>query len=205
MRVIFANEFGAQVAERLRRMRGAVGVLWDPFDASQDPLAGWDGEFVIFALGRPYPRALTGLDAALIANNVRWSATIIRDRYLICGPLHKPGEGACWDCSQRRYLTLSVAPRTPDREKALDAAYDAQAGEMLAGFLPPLVGMAAAAACLHETDYGRLPPGALSVFDMLEGNYTATRVVPLHGCRCRGEGRSMGPDRFIGAIPSLLA
>jgi bacteriocin biosynthesis cyclodehydratase domain-containing protein len=204
MRVIFANEFGRQVGARLEKSRPVTLVPWDPFDRTQDPLNGWDGEFVLFALGRPYPSALRGLDERLMEQSVRWSATVIRDRYLICGPLHKPGKGACWDCFQRRYLTLAIPPRTPDRERALDAAYDAHPGEVLSGFLPPLVGMAAAAAAAHHDDFDRLPTGALTVFDVLEGSVTATCVVPLHGCRCRNRKGPAGRDRFIGALPSLL-
>lgn len=203
MRVIFAGEFGARVAERLAAQHRVSLVPWArPGD--EDPLREWDGEFVVFALDRPYPAALRDLDAQLIGRRVPWTAAFVRDRYLYCGPFHKPGQGACWTCFHRRYLALTSAPRTPERERALDAVYDRSPGPILPGFLPALVSMAVAKVSAHALGQEECLPGALTSFDMLEGGVITSRVISLHGCACRFESRVQGEDRFIQALSPLV-
>lgn len=204
MRVVFANAFGRQVAETLHSRRGATRTEWNPLDPDDDPLRSWDGEFIAFALGRPYPNASRRLSSELTGRRVRWSAAVIRDRYLFCGPLHKPGAGACWDCFQRRSLALAIPPRSPEREQALDGAYNQTSGEMLSSFLPPTVLMAASMLSVHADEADDLPPGALTACDLLEGSVVSTRVVPLHGCACRGERAHTQDDRFTSRLIDCL-
>jgi bacteriocin biosynthesis cyclodehydratase domain-containing protein len=203
MRIIFAGEFGSKLAERLALQHKATLVPWSR-PSKDDPLTQWDGEFVVFALDRPYPAALQALDAQLIKRRVRWTAAFIRDRHLYCGPLHEPGRGACWGCFQRRYLSLTAAPRTPERERALDAVYDRADGSVLPGFLPSLVSMAAAKVSAHALGEKEYQPGALTSFDVLEGGVITSRVIPLHGCDCRFLSSTKGEDRFTRALSPLV-
>jgi bacteriocin biosynthesis cyclodehydratase domain-containing protein len=204
MLVLYSGAFGKAVAEALDRNRATEAVpladrqgLDELFDRSGD-------SFVVFALDRPHPEFLEDLDDSLEARRLRWTAVTLRHRTLICGPLHKPGLGPCWRCYNRRHLTLTLPPYTPEIESAYNRACDTAMLDEVEGFLPTMVEMAAAQILRHEQEYEALAHGSMAVFDVFEGSLTPTKVVPLHGCCCRPTESDAGPERFVRHLRAVL-
>lgn len=203
MKILYAGRFGEAVASRLASTRGADIAPLTSVEAATEVIESAGEELLVFALARPFPALMRRLDTSLEGCGTTWTAAVLRNQLLMCGPVHKPGAGPCWDCTIRRYLTLTSSPYSPEVERAFDAACDRSSDDLLIGFLPPLVHVAAAAIAYQADALETLSPGHMTLFDTLESGVMSTRIVPLHGCRCRGSSTSRGPDRFVNHLPDL--
>lgn len=204
IKVYHQDAFGDAVARKLAAARP---------DCTLVPIVGCDvaeslredpGTMRVFAFGAPRTGLMSKLDPPLIELKTPWTAAFLRDRHLVTGPLHKPGRGACWGCMRARHLTLTAAPRSTEAERAYDAYFQKANAEPPAAFTSPMVGIAVAGMLDHIENFDALEPGALTIFDCLEGHFAAQNAVPLHGCACRGENRSRGPQRFSAHLKASL-
>ncbi|MPZ50653.1 MAG: TOMM precursor leader peptide-binding protein [Dehalococcoidia bacterium] len=207
--IIFAEgSFGELVAETLRRRVAARVFSLVQSGGKLDELLGGE-DFVAVALWRPYTNDCDELDAACFRHMVPWSAAVLSERYLYCGPLIVPGPGPCFHCYRRRFLTHLPAP---ERELALERAYASDPGLGSEGFAPASAGMAAAALLMDARAGDDVAePGRLRRIDLLSGELVDTRVIRVHGCpRCGrhpGGGSSNSQergDRFVRHLQPTL-
>lgn len=173
----------------------------ETMDAAVMPLTGVDNllesirgaRFVAVALWRLYDAECDLLDQACFEAGVPWTCTYLSGKYLYCGPVMAPGHGPCYKCFRKRFLTHLPEP---ERELSLMQAYNRDHALGVPGFLPGLVGMAAAFILSSAKDPAAAA-GRLVQVDALSGALVDTRVVPVHGCpRCE-RSTDIGPQRFI--------
>ncbi|HWG50624.1 MAG TPA: TOMM precursor leader peptide-binding protein [Candidatus Acidoferrales bacterium] len=100
------------------------------------------------------------------------------------GPILIPGQGSCWTCWARRSRQHSdwSWPRS-----VMMQHYAQNAGDGPAGYLEPLVMVAAAKLCqtIDDVDFSSANPGFVWQIDMLTRQITTGKVVGIHDCpRC---------------------
>jgi bacteriocin biosynthesis cyclodehydratase domain-containing protein len=192
MIVVFSEgEFGRAVAADLARKESvrehSLVASRGEFD---EAIEGAD--FVALALWRRYDRLAEEVGKSCSRAGLAWSSVFQSDHHLFCGPLVVPPEGPCYRCFCRRHLVHHLGA---DRELAVLRAYDKDYALGVEGFLPPSVGLAAAALL---NDARSLTRGRLRRIDLLTGELVDTRVSRLHGCElCGGGEPTNGPQRFV--------
>lgn len=203
--VIFTEgRFGAAVRDLLLGScaQSTVHPFHESIDRLEDLISG--AAFVAVALWRQYERECQLLDQVCFRLGVRWSAVYLSESKLYCGPLVVPGNGPCYSCFRRRYLTHSVAP---EREQALLRAYANDPNLGPPGFVPAMAGLAASA-LLSDFQADTAAAGRLRVVELTTGGILDTRIVPVHGCaRCSQSTALPGQrtvNQLIPAIEELL-
>lgn len=192
--IIFAEgDFGRAVAGALARRTPAhehsLVAARGRFD---DLVRG--AHFVAVALWRRYDSVVEELGQACARAAIPWSLAMQSDQHLLCGPLVVPPRGACFRCFSRRYLAHHPGA---DRELALARAYDKDPALGVAGFLPPVVSLAAAA-LRDDARALEAAAGRVRRIDVLTGEVVDTRVVRVHGCELCGDGApSDQSQRFV--------
>ena len=177
------GRFGRAVAERVAVSNPDLTVLRLTLSLqSLDELVP-QASFVGLALWRRYPSATDAIDDACTRHGVPWSSVSLEGKFLVMGPLVSPGKGACYACYRKRWSTHLVLP---ERELALDAAYDADLEIGCGGFPPSSISIAAAGLALDRIE-ASTSPGRVRRLDLLHCVLQETRVVRVHGCdRCGG-------------------
>lgn len=197
--VLTEGRFGQAVAERVAtsaqvhtvlELRSAIGRL--------DELLA-NSSFVALALWRRYPSATDTVDRACARHGVPWSSATLDARSLVIGPVVVPGVGACHACYRKRWLTHLDYP---EREQALDAAYEADPDLGCKGFLPSSATIAAAGLELDRADLAA-STGRIRMLDLVRGVFEETRVVRVHGCDRCGTPDSTG-ERFVRHLRTAL-
>ncbi len=199
MKLFFEGPFGSEVA----------ALLADRADVTAAPLMGSlrsidalvaDTEFVAAPLWRNSEYALDCLDKACFARGISWMPIYAAGRYLIAGPTVSPAEGPCYACFRKRYLTHHPSP---ERELVLSHFYDRDEKLGPAGFIQPMVWLAASL-ILKTAANPKPQTGRVRQIDLLKGTILDTEVIRVHGCsRC---GRLGAPPRarFISSfLPEL--
>lgn len=173
--------FGTAVAGRLAATVSGVQVL--PLvargESFQACISG--ASFVGVALWRQYADEIDRLDEACAREGISWSGVVLEGTKLRCGPIVKPGDGPCYACYRKRWLTHAAFP---DREQALDAAYATNPALGIRGYTPSSVRIAAAALLLDWEQFDQAP-GRVRWIDLLQCTVEESRVIRVHGCpRC---------------------
>jgi bacteriocin biosynthesis cyclodehydratase domain-containing protein len=196
--ILFEGRFGQAVAERVASMPGVAVRRLLPALQVLDDLVSRAG-FVGVALWRRYPAATDAVDAACARHCVPWSSATLEGRFLLMGPLVTPGRGCCHSCYRKRWLTHLALP---EREQALDLAYDADPEIGCEGFLPSSVTVAAAGLMLDRAE-ADVAPGRVRRLDLLNAVCEETRAIRVHGCdRC---GRPLPPGaRYVHHLLAAL-
>ena len=194
------GRFGQAVAERVIAdvRHVAVFPLLAALPRLDDLLSRAD--FVGLALWRRYPSAVDAVDVACGRRRVPWSSVTLDGRFLIIGPLVVPGVSPCYACYRRRWSTHLARP---EREQALDGAYDADNGVGCKGFPPSSVTIAAAALALDRAEAG-IAAGRVRRLDLLHCALEETRVVRVHGCERCSQPTSSG-ERYVRHLRAALA
>jgi bacteriocin biosynthesis cyclodehydratase domain-containing protein len=191
--------FGAAVAEHITNIVSAVRVL--PLVASAESFEALvrGADFVGIALWRRYPNEADRLDAACAREGIPWSSVVLEGTHIQCGPLVTPGQGPCYACYRKRWLTHLPFP---EREQTLDATYAKDPGLGIRGFTPSSVRIAAAALLLDGEEFERAQ-GRLRQIDLIHCSMEESRVVRVHGCpRCS---RQTAPgERYVSKLVEAL-
>jgi bacteriocin biosynthesis cyclodehydratase domain-containing protein len=190
--VIFAEgAFGRDVAARLAAVESEVRTY--PLAESSTEFAALvnGADFVCAALWRRYVRECDLLDEACFERGIAWSSAVLEGSGLLSGPLIVPGSGGCYACYRKRWMTHAARP---DREAALDQAYELDPALGSHGYPPSAAAMAAAGLLLDRRDR-ETGAGRIRHVNLLTGDAGETRVVRVHGCkRCSPSG---GNERFV--------
>lgn len=196
MIVFTAGSFGVQVGKRLAQLQGATVLpLHHDRQAMREQIR--EADFVAVASWRPHVRACELIDDLCFEARIPWSLVEINGQRLICGPLVRPGEGACYHCHRRRWLSHHKAP---EREQVLQQAYDHDDTLGPIGFIGPMVEMAAQALA-GDASASRAEAGRLRLVDVLNGAVLESAVIGVHECpRCRPRAAARTGDRFVRAL-----
>lgn len=150
--------------------------------------------FVAVAAWRPYVAAFELIDELCFEVRRPWSLAEIHAQRLTCGPLVRPGDGACYHCYRRRWLSHHKAP---ERELVLEKAYAHEPTLGPPGFIGPLVEIAAQALAA-DASAGAAAAGRLRFVDVLSGAVLESGVIGVHACpRCRPTGAAAPGTRFV--------
>jgi bacteriocin biosynthesis cyclodehydratase domain-containing protein len=193
------GRFGHAVAERVAASVQDVAVLHLlPSLQALDDLVP-RASFVGLALWRRYPSAIDAIDLACARHRIPWSSVTLEGRFLTMGPLVVPGKGACYACYRKRWSTHLAHP---EREQALDDAYQADLEVGCEGFPPSGVTIAAAGLALDQAEEST-SPGRVRRLDLLHCVLEETQVVRVHGCdRCS---RPLSPgERYVHHLLAAL-
>jgi bacteriocin biosynthesis cyclodehydratase domain-containing protein len=196
MIVLTAGAFGAKVGERLARLQSAE-VVPLPHDPAQLREIVFRANFVAVASWRPYVATFELIDDLCFEARTPWSLAEVHAQRLSCGPLVRPGDGACYHCYRQRTLSHH---KSPEWELALRAAYENDPDLGPRGFLGPMVEIAAQAlaadAAASAADAGRM-----RLVDLLNGAVLESAVLGVHECRrCRPRGDAPAGERFVRAL-----
>ncbi|MEP7185013.1 MAG: TOMM precursor leader peptide-binding protein [Rhodanobacter sp.] len=193
MIIFTAGSFGAQVGERLAQLRGAkVLPLRNDRELLREQVR--EASFVAVAAWRPHVLACELIDDLCFETRVPWSLAEINGQRLSCGPLVRPGEGACYHCYRRRWLSHNKAP---EREQVLQQAYDHDDTLGPAGFIGPMVEIAAQSLA-GDASASSAEAGRLRLVDVLNGAVLESAVIGVHECpRCRPRASTRPGDRFV--------
>lgn len=194
MKILTAGRFGQAVASQLAAEFQAIEVhpLVEARGRVNEVVNG--AEFVAVAAWRPYPDICLELDEACHERGIRWSMAEIHGETLTCGPLIVPGQGPCYHCYRRRYLSHHHAP---DRERVIEDAYQRDDDLGPAGFVQPMVAIATGSIAAHAraTDAGA---GQMARVDIITASVLETEVIAVHECpRCRGGASDDTGSRFV--------
>ncbi len=202
MIVLTAGPFGRAVGERIAARRSAELL---PLPDSRHALRSIAErtDFIGVASWRPYVETFRRLDTVCFETGTRWSLVEIHDTRLSCGPLVWPGAGACHHCYRQRWSSHHPAP---ERELVLAQAYERDPDLGIAGFIAPLVDIAASA-LLEDADAAANAAGRLRVVDVLTGAVLETEVIGIHRCpRCRPHPPGPSGERFVrDLVPAVEA
>lgn len=193
MIVMTAGRFGAQVGERLAQLCGAE-VVELSHDREQLRSLVQRASFIAVATWRPYVHSCSLIDELCFEARVPWSLAEVHSQRLTCGPLVRPGDGACYHCYRQRWLSHH---KSPEREQVLEGAYrrDPELGPP--GFIGPMVEIAAQALA-DDAAAGVPEAGRLRLVDVLSGAVLESGVIGIHECpRCRPHSYSRPGERFV--------
>jgi bacteriocin biosynthesis cyclodehydratase domain-containing protein len=203
--MLTAGPFGQAVAFCAQRQADIIVRPLLP-DAEANAAAVKDADFISVAAWRPHARALQCLDDLCHRRGVPASFADMHGQRLTIGPLIIPnaaGNG-CYHCYLKRWNAHHPAP---EREMVIEAAYARDWALGPAGYIQPLVSIAAAA-LLEDSAACAARAASLRVVDVLTGSVLQSRVIGIHRCpRCRPEpaGRRPG-ERFVEHIgPEMKA
>ncbi|MDP5210779.1 TOMM precursor leader peptide-binding protein [Microbulbifer sp. 2205BS26-8] len=193
MIVLTAGQFGIRVGQRLAQLCDAEAVPL-PQEREHLELLIQRADFVAVATWRPYVQSCTLIDDLCFRFGVRWSLAEIHAQRLTCGPLVNPGNGACYQCYRKRWLTHH---KSPEREQVLNEAYERDSALGPTGSIGPLVEVAAQAladdAVAADGEAGRL-----RLVDVLSGAVLKSGVMGIHECpRCRPAKPARTGERFV--------
>ena len=155
--------------------------------------------FVGVALWRPYVAEARAIDDACHAHGVPWSMVVLDGTRLVAGPVVSPGHGPCFGCYERRRRSHLAAP---ERAEAIDAAWAADPGVGVGGFLPGAVALAATGLLLDMSEHQRAA-GRVRIVDLLGEDVEETRAVRIHGCPRCGADRRPGARYVADLAPEL--
>lgn len=196
MIVFTAGSFGAQVGKRLAQLRGArVLPLGNDLQTLRAEIS--NASFVAVATWRPHVRICQLIDDLCFEARVPWSLAEIHAQRLACGPLVRPGDGACYHCYRRRWLSHNKAP---ERELVLQQAYEGDDTLGPVGFIGPMVEIAARALA-SDASAGANEAGRLRLIDVLNGAVLESSVIGVHECpRCRPRTSTLTGERFVRSL-----
>ncbi|SFD91940.1 TOMM precursor leader peptide-binding protein [Roseivivax sediminis] len=197
--------FGAAVADRAACPEDIVRPF--PHDAA-DIAAALDtlfaeADFVAVAAWRPDAGGFMAVEEAARRTGTPWSLAVLTGTHLSVGPLTHPGRPGCYGCHVKRAGTHH---RAPGRQSVLEQFYRKHPEAGPEGFTRPMVSLAAnalkgdAAAGLHQA-------GRLRIVDVLTGQVTLTKVLPVHGCpSCFADRAQAQPGaRFVRDLAPALS
>jgi bacteriocin biosynthesis cyclodehydratase domain-containing protein len=200
MIVLTAGTFGQAVAQRIQAERPIATMALPSDEADLAPIVERH-DFIALALWRPYVSTCRTLDDLCFRAGCRWSMAEVSDTRLSCGPLMWPGQGPCYHCYHKRWSSHHPAP---DRELALSHAYANDPTLGPAGFIPPMVEIAAAA-LMQDAEAPPAAAGRLRVVDILTAAVLETEVIGVHRCpRCRPARDDVPGQRFTDRLAPAL-
>lgn len=199
--VLTAGDFGAAVGQKLiQTLDATVMPLLEVGDQLAELVTQYD--YIAVASWRPYVKLYRQIDTQCFAHDTRWSVSDMSGQVLRCGPLVIPQQGACYHCF---YSRVSSHHTAVERESIVEGNLERQDTLGLAGFIQPLVEIAAAAL----TEDATAPVEQASHFrfvDMLASSVRKSEVIGIHNCpRCRPKAEGFDQSRrFIdGMLPVL--
>lgn len=183
--ILTAGEFGRATGARLQQILEPYPcpVRLAALPADEATARTWvDGASALaIAAWRPYPEVGNWIDDASHAARIPWSRAVLHGTRLTCGPLVVPGEGPCFHCYQRRWASHHPAP---ERELVIEHAYARDSGLGPAGFITPMVEIAAAALA-EDLRASARSAGRVRLVDVISGAVQETAVLGIHACpRC---------------------
>ena len=198
MKVFFEGAFGAEVAALVCEQAGFEALsLLDSAPAFGSLVR--ECSFVAAAAWRNCPAAFDQLDQACFRDGTPWMPVFLSGRQLFAGPVIRPGQGACYGCFRKRFLTHHPSP---ERELVLSHFYDRDRSLGPHGFIQPMAWLAASFILDMALDPASSAGQVLQV-DLLTGTVLNTRVVRVHGCERCGS-RTTPRTRFVSSlIPEL--
>jgi bacteriocin biosynthesis cyclodehydratase domain-containing protein len=207
MLILTEGDFGRAVGHWLAQHAAAqVHGLIDALPRLAELCAGH--EFVGVALWRPYRSACEQLDDFCHAAGLRWSLAQMAGSTLALGPLVVPGQrgGACYHCADARRRTHR---KGADRERVIEAAYEADPQLGIPGHLQAQV-LIAAQALLEDRRAPAGEAGRTRSIDVLTASVRESGVVALHDCpRCRPlppghDATRRGVEALVPALEGVL-
>ena len=200
MIVLTAGAFGARVGARLAELQQAE-VLPLPHDEPRLREIVFRANFVAVASWRPYVATFELIDDLCFEARTPWSLAEVHAQRLSCGPLVRPGDGACFHCYRQRTLSHHKAP---EWELALRAAYERDPDLGPQGFVGPMVEIAAQALA-SDAAASASEAGRLRLVDLLNGAVLESSVLGVHECRrCRPRGDAPAGERFVRTMVAHL-
>lgn len=196
MIIIHQGAFGMAVADALA-LRVNVTCLLSLDEALRHDWQGTSpNEFVVLALGALHPRRISRLTETLWTCGLPHSVAVLSDHLLTCGPLVLPPNGPCYSCSMKRALSMVENPRTSNLDLNLQLYLERSPTLELRGYLPTLVQMAALKLTRHASLDASLS-SRVSAVSLNNNSSIESKVIALHGCRCRGERLQTPDERWL--------
>lgn len=192
--IVWEGAFGKAVAQAVRRE--IDDVVAAEAGAHRDAIARADR--VVFVSWRSSDATAIALADAAHDAGVPFFPVQLDNRVLVIGPLFGTG-GPCYRCFRARYLTHAPGA---DRQQLLWKLYADDANTGVAGFTPPMVRIASAAA-LGAIATDSADP-TVRWFDVLTGDLTGSEIVAVHACPGPHDRPAAGGERFVTALEALL-
>lgn len=195
---LYAGPFGADVANRLTRWTRVS--TYDLMESPSLESIIEDRRPIFVALWRAYKDVCETIDELALKAGAPVVYASLDQRWLQIGPAVDPGVGPCFRCFRRRSLSHSSSL---DRERALDAAYQADHQLGVRGHLGAHAEMAASM-MIDLMQRISDSSGRVIRIDLVNGGIVEGRVVAIHGCRrCRAPDDTPG-DRFTRHLVTAL-
>lgn len=190
MLVIVNGTFGKSVHKALADAEPVAMLEWCEDDL-QEKIAG--AEFAIFANWRDCHAEFQQFDAIAADKGLTWCPIRPMGGTLVIAPLIVPGQSACFDCYQRRFLCHDLDPQ---RVLARQFAFSRDSEIGAPGHIEPMAHLAAAWALKLAEDPVE-NAGRVITIDLFSFAITDARAVRIHGCkRCGNRDRAGGGARF---------
>lgn len=194
---IHCGEFGRQLAAAIAtgRPESAVTTLDPARDLAQFRAHGRALEGTVFALFSSLRLDLMREVAQALAPSASLFCAFAFERHVVLAPPCSPA-GVCARCFSKRLLSQPPAPYSAESLFFLaKLAADVPALEFH-GYHPGLVDLAAQL-CLLQAN-GDLAADASLLIDIGSAQIHSSKIMPFHGCTCRGTNRATcaGPQRF---------
>jgi hypothetical protein len=199
--MLTAGEFGAAVGEQIANSLNAeVHSLLSVKDELETLIKQYD--YIAVASWRPYVKLYRQIDQICFDNNIRWSVTDMNGQVLRCGPLVIPTQGTCYHCFYSREVSHLKAVQ---RSSIAEGNFERQDSMGLAGFIQPLVSIAASSLTEDSTADAK-KASRFRFVDILASSVRESKVIGIHNCpRCRPKDDDADQSRrFVdGMIPTL--
>ena len=201
--ILTAGDFGEAVAA----YAGLFGdSIIQPLSKNLDENAAVmaNAATVSVAVWRPHDDALLQIDDFCHQHGIRVSFATLRGSRLCLGPLVIPTAkpGGCYHCFLKRWGAHAASP---EHERVLRSAYLQNWDLGVAGYITPLVAIAASTLS-EDRSAAAAEAGRVRIVGVLGGDVLQTKVIPVHACpRCRPGATEDEPgQRFVRHIVPAL-
>lgn len=181
MIIFHAGVFGSRAATMAAAYcRDARLVELDQADAGSIATQCTERLAMVFLSTVSHPR-LDTLATAFRTAGVVWTCVQLYPAMLRVGPLVR-GNGICFDCATRRYLSNPGSDGLARLEELLRGASADRSVEFAT--VPATVVAMAVAEALRQLDDADAPAGIIRKIDFVEMSTSSAVAQPLHGCDC---------------------